>query len=119
MIAIILSRRLAFEDMRLTGLNVGIVTRSIGQKKVVFSDAHFRRSPVIDRLKSRNLQIPKDRLFNPPQDLGPMNKTVSCPIVFMVQRTSLPLFPNKIQAFVQRKRHVDQCIWTAEAPCLG
>ena len=81
-------------------------------------DAHFRWSPVIDRLKS-----PQTDCSNHPRDLCPIYiqfylLVVSCPIVFMVLQTSLLLilFPNKIKASVQRIR---QTCWTVHPDHRG
>ena len=85
-----------------------------GRLQMVSSDAHFRWSPFMDWLK-----IPKDSLSQAP--LGPWSDlntvlVVSGPVVFMVPRTSLLLFPNKIQASVQCRR---QTFWPAHLDCRG
>ena len=62
---------------------------------VMRSHAHFHWSLVIDRLNPQKA----DR-SSPHQDLiGPIENTVviSCPIIFMMPRTGLLLFPTKFQ----------------------
>ena len=62
------------------------------------SHAHFHWSLVIDRLNPQKA----DR-SSPHQDLiGPIENTVviSCPIIFMMPRTGLLLFPTKFQSQV-------------------
>ena len=80
------------------------------------------RCPVTDQLKSR-----KTDCSNTPQDLWPIKiqfwgsrvPVVFVVVFFLVPRTNLILFTNKIEASVQSDGRVDQCSRTSEAPCSG
>ena len=82
------------------------------------SDAHFRWSPVIDRLKS-----PKTDCSNTLQDLGLIKIQFwwsPVPLFLWCRRQACHYFPTRFKPRSSAEnRRVDQCIWTAEAPCFG
>ena len=82
------------------------------------SKAHFRQSPVIDRLKSQ-----KTNYSNPPQDLGLIKIQLwwsRVPLLLWCHGQACCHFPTKFKPqFIAKDIRLDQCIRTAETPCFG
>ena len=97
-----------------------LTAREIFFKPFFFSssEAHFRRSPVIDRL-----QFQRTYCSNSPQDLGPIKRQLwrsRVPLFSWDHGQARYYFPTKLKPRLSaRDRRVDQCIQTWEAPRFG
>ena len=89
------------------------------KQRRIISDAHFRRSPVIDRLKSQ-----KTDCSNPRQDLGPIKIHFwwsYVPLFLQCHGQACNYLPTKFKPRFSAKdrRVVDLCIRTAETPSFS